>query len=559
MNFAFLDKLKNWQIFLFFTVVIFIVYAQTLGFGFTYLDDNTLILDNLRFLSDPSNILQTFNQDVFHAPGSSAFYYRPLLTIYFMVGAFIGGQNPVIYHFLGLLIHLVAVFLLFIFLQKLEFNRNASFFVSLIFAVHPVLTQAVAWIPGVNDSLVTIFVLASFIFFIDYFNSTKRRYLVWHLFFWLCALFSKETAVFVPILFCLYFFLKINKIYTSDKNRGLSVFLSVVIGWLVIFIIWFLLRYQALGGKTLGMSISQALSCVYNNLLSVFLYIGKVMFPINLSVYPFLQDQTFIYGFVVTIALVILLYLNRRGVNWKNVVFGVAWFFVFLIPSLLRPNLQIVPDLLEHRIYLPIIGFIIIVLEINWKKIGEWLSCFIKLAPEKINVAILFLLLLILSFTTILHSRNFEDKILFWTDAVKNSPHAPLAHRNLGAMYWLDGRVDEAEKEYRESLKLNPDEHMAHNNLGLIYAGRGDFENAIKEYETELEINPYYGNALYNMGLAYWNMDKKDDAAEKWKETISTNPDYFDAYKGLIMYYQGSGEKELADKLLLELQRRGGL
>ncbi|MHB9019846.1 MAG: hypothetical protein ACYC3G_03180, partial [Minisyncoccota bacterium] len=167
MNFAFLDKFKNWQIFVVLAIIVFSLYGQTVFFGFTYFDDNTLILNNFGFISNLSNFIETFKQDVFHTPGASAFYYRPFLTIYFMISALIGGQDPMAYHFLSVFVHLVSVFLLFVFLQKLEYGRSISFLASLFFAIHPILSQAVAWIPGSNDSLATVFVLLAFIFFIN--------------------------------------------------------------------------------------------------------------------------------------------------------------------------------------------------------------------------------------------------------------------------------------------------------------------------------------------------------------------------------------------------------
>ena len=546
---------KKWLPYVILAVIVFGVYAQTLNFNFTYLDDNTLILNNYRFISNIGNFFKTFGQDVFHGSGADAFYYRPFLTIYFMMGALISGQGPLGYHFLNIIVHLAAVFLLFIFLQKLDFGRKASFIVSLIFAVHPVLTQAVAWIPGANDSLAAVFILFSFVFFIDYFKTRKWQYLSLHLIFWLGALFTKETAVFAPILFCFYLFLQRKRFSVGDKNKDLSGFLFIVIGWLVMFIFWFVLRYQALGGNVLGMTIGQAFASVYNNLPSVFLYIGKAVFPINLSVFPFLQDQTFVYGLIATAIIAILLYLNRKSIDRKNVAFGIVWFLVFLAPSLLRPNLKTQPDLLEHRIYLPLIGFLIILLEIDWKKIGDRLGGFMNIDPKKINCIFLGLMILTLSATTIIYSRNFENRMSFWLNAVKNSPHAPLAHRNLGAMYWLDGRIDEARTEYEKALALNSNEEMAHNNLGLIYAQKGDYQNAINEYQAELKINPYYDNAFYNEGLAYWNMGKKDGAAKDWEETIRVNPNYSDAYNALITYYQDKGDSKNAEFYYSQLQK----
>ncbi|MHB9020080.1 MAG: tetratricopeptide repeat protein, partial [Minisyncoccota bacterium] len=316
----------------------------------------------------------------------------------------------------------------------------------------------------------------------------------------------------------------------------------------------FLLRDQVLGSEGIHMSLMQAMQSIYNNFLAVFLYIGKIFFPFDLSGLPILQDSSFFYGVIATAIFLILIFWGRRELRWSNFFFGFFWFLIFLIPSFIRPNQQMVADFLEHRVYLPLIGFIIMFLETYFsveKKISSrgrylWGGLFV-------------LIIIIFAVINIFHSRIFLDKISFWENAADNSPHAPLAHRNLGAMYWLEGQMDKAQKEYKESLLLNSSEPMAHNNLGLIYASKGDFENAIKEYEAELELNPGYGNALYNLGFTYWTMGRKEDAVEKWKETIKFNPGYLDAYKVLIAYYQDNKQDDLAQKLLLELQKQGGL
>ena len=209
--------------------------------------------------------------------------------------------------------------------------------------------------------------------------------------------------------------------------------------------------------------------------------------------------------------------------------------------------MQMVADFLEHRVYISLIGFIFIFWGIDWNLIFKNFN---------FKKTVFVLVLTLFSVITFSHNSVFMDKISFWENAVKNSPHAPLAHRNLGAMYWLDEKINMAEKEYRESLKLNATEPMVHNNLGLIYAQRKDYESAIKEYEAEMEINPRFVPAFYNLGLAYWSLGNEEKAAENWIKAISLDPDYVDAYKWLIVYYQKSGQKDLAEKLLLELQKR---
>lgn len=148
-----------------------LTYIWTTFFGFSFLDDQALILENLGFLRNLANIPLAFTTEVFHALHSSAAYYRPVLTLSFMIDSIFSGASPFFYHLSNVVIHLVASCVLFIFLQKIKIKRDLAFPFSLIFVVHPVLTQAVSWIPGRNDSLLALFSLASFAFILNYLES----------------------------------------------------------------------------------------------------------------------------------------------------------------------------------------------------------------------------------------------------------------------------------------------------------------------------------------------------------------------------------------------------
>src|SRR3989344_3045551 len=93
-------------------------------------------------------------------------------------------------------------------------------------------------------------------------------------------------------------------------------------------------------------------------------------------------------------------------------------------------------------------------------------------------------------------------------------------------MEYLDGNMDNAEKEYKIALELNPKEEMAHNNLGLVYVNQNKFTEAEEEYKKEIEINPYYDNVYYNLGLLYWQEKRYDEAVSNWKKTLEINSNY---------------------------------
>ncbi|MCX6730138.1 MAG: tetratricopeptide repeat protein [Candidatus Portnoybacteria bacterium] len=524
-------------------VIGFLLYLPTLFFGFTYLDDNVLILDNYHFLHNISNIFEAFKQQVFHIQSSPAFYYRPMLTISYMLDAQFGDVSSFRYHFTGLIIHLINACLVFCLFKKLNFKKNLSFFFSIIFVVHPVLTQAVAWIPGRNDSLMTLFVLISFIFFIKFLESKTWKNYFFHVLFFVLALFTKESAVFFPILIIFYFYF-IRKERLSWNHKW-----KYVIGWTSALIIWFILRQGALKVNILNQtSIFEMIRSIFVNILGIIPYIGKIIFPFNLSVLPIMKDTTFFYGIIAIILLSLGLIFSKNK-KYNLIIFGLIWFLVFLLPSFIRPDDSAFSDFIEHRLYLPMIGFFIILSE-TW---------FVKKIVDNSKKLLIVGCIIVVAFSviTLIHSQNLKDRISFWQNAVKNSPHSPLAHRNMGAMYYLDKNFDKAEQEYLKTIEINPNETMVHNNLGLIYMNNEDFDRAEQEYLKEIEINPLYENVYYNFGILRYNEKKFDLAEELWLKTININPEYIDAYYALTVLYQEQKKYDQVNYYIKELEKRG--
>jgi tetratricopeptide (TPR) repeat protein len=125
--------------------------------------------------------------------------------------------------------------------------------------------------------------------------------------------------------------------------------------------------------------------------------------------------------------------------------------------------------------------------------------------------------LVLMAGTAFRYSGQFRNKNVFWQNAVKNSPSSPLAHRNRGAMLYLDGDMEGAAGEYKAALQLNENEQMVHNNLGLIFLRQGNYSEAERYFRKEININPNFANAYYNLGLVYWAQKKTHDAAFMWK------------------------------------------
>jgi protein O-mannosyl-transferase len=519
----------------------FLLYAQTLFFDFSYLDDNTLILDNQVFLSSWENIFASFQTDVFHLFNHSAAYYRPLLTISFLLDYQIGSVGPFIYHLTNVGLHLLVACLVFVFFLQLGYRRDLSFFCASIFLVHPALTQAVAWIPGRNDSLLAVFLLAFFICFLKYLKTSAKKYLIWFFAFFLLALFTKETALFSwPIFFCYLYFIRKEK--TPDfKKLNFFATLAGITG------IWLIFRHLALQGSMQG-SLGEMLISVFSNLTALVQLTGKIFLPFNLTVLPIIQDTTFLYG-ILSLGLMGALILFTKEKRWNFIFLGLGWFLIFLLPSFMRPNSTLTADFIEHRLYVPLIGLLILFME---TEIAKKFSC-----EKKSSLLLAASILLLFSGLTLSHSHDFTNRLTFWQKAAQDSPHYPLARRNLGAMYYLEKRPDEAEKEFRAALELNPQEEMAHNNLGLIQMERGNYAAAEDEFKKELENNPYYDNGYANRGLLYYKMGKMDLAVADWKKTLEINPGHSNALYDLAAFYFEQKNFSEASFYAKEILKRG--
>lgn len=471
-------SLRGWRVYFFIFVLGLLLYSRTLFFDFSYLDDNTLIIDNYPIISNVKNIGLVFGSDAFFSPDK--FYYRPLLTLSFMADAAIAGALPVVFHFSNILWHILAAILVFRLFLKWQGSRNLALAFSLLFLVHPVLTQAVAWIPGRNDSILTVFVLAGFLAFLNFCDSPRLLYYIAYLSFLFLALLTKETAIFLPVLVVFYFlFISPKKVAIVDRYLLLGG--SAVIGFS-----WFLMRHFALGGETT--QYSDALIQIIRNSPAILVYLGKLIFPFNLAVFPILPDSSKLYGLIVLGLLAAAWFFSREKRN-NYVIFSFLWFFLFLLPSFIRING--LPDFLEHRLYLSFVGFMLFLGELRGVKSLDFGRKNVKIVTA--------IILLFLAGLTWFHSAKFSDRFTFWQAAAASSPHSPLAQRNLGVMYYFNRDVKQAQYYYQKALDLNPREPMVHNNLGVIYLDQKDYVRAEKEFKAELIVNPNYDKALANL------------------------------------------------------------
>jgi Flp pilus assembly protein TadD len=553
-------------------------FGRTIYFEFLNYDDQLFIVDNQKLIHDFSNIPKVFMHGIWSFIHfiSSYDYYRPFLILSLMIDAQFGGASPLVYHISNLLYHIIVCLLLFRLLIRLNIKNNITLFLTCVFAVHPVVTQAVAWIPGRNDTLLAIFIISSFLNYINYIRSGKNLFLMLHFIFFIFGLLTKETAVLLPAI-CFFYSIFITKEKLSSKRN------IVFIGsWLVIAVIYFYLRDKALGKMENEVTLPLMIQTIIYRLPAIIQYIGKMILPFNLSVKPTQQDTGMLWGIVAVIIIAVSLFLSKEK-NFRQIFLGTLWMILFLIPVLALPKI-FNDNIFEHRAYLPLVGMLIILNESILFK-----NKFLTGAKAIFTGSAVIFLFFIISFN---HAQYFKTALVFWQNAALNSPHDSEAHIKLSNQYFIKGDKANAEIHIQKTLALNPKEKRANAGLGAIYAGRGEFEKAEKYYKAEIALGTNYledfknlgsvlvtlkndsdaivcfENALRldsndnsvnsNLGFLYFNRQNYEAAKKTWERMLVLFPGQLQIYQNLAILYSRTGEYEKAISYAMEEEKLGG-
>jgi tetratricopeptide (TPR) repeat protein len=497
--------------------VVFAVYGQTLFFDLVYFDDDKLILGDQAFLRNPANVGRAFQRDVF---GDGSSKYRPLLTLSLMLDAWASGTRPVGYHLSNVALHAAASAGVFLFLVTLGYPRGPSGLAGIVFAVHPVLTSGVAWIPGRNDSLLTVFALAAWLALTRYIRSESPRAYAAHVVLFAAALFTKETALALPLVAACYSGLLARESLLTRRAALLAV------GWLAIVIGWLVLRQPAARRPPV------TLETLALNSRWILELLGSVLLPVRLPAYPMYSAWGTAIGVVAVLLLAGAVSLVRRE-RMRHVLFGVTWFVLLLVPTLTSRTNPAAFEYLHHRAYLPLVGLTIVALEV-----GSALR-----AGRRVAIA----LAVILAGLTIVHARQFRDGVTFWSAAAADAPRSADVRYILGNVLHRHGDLAGAEAAYRAAIALEPahprsspkpNSALARTNLGGILYSAGRLPEAESEYLRAIEADPRFALAYTSLCGLCLRQNRLDEAERFCRTALGLQPDAERAMLGLaIIHY----------------------
>ena len=401
---------------------------------------------------------------------------RPVLYATFLVDRSVFGESAAGYHLLNLLLHLgsgLLVYHLAVFAVRAE-NSTIPFWSALIFLIHPITTETVTYISGRASGLMAFFYLLAFVLHLESIERQRaslphRSYRLAAIIAFALALGSKETAVTFPLALLLWD-LFVGRLDRASLRQ--AVFSSHLPYWLVTAAVtmWALThpRYAELA------QFSFLIRPIWDNILS---QLHAMTYALLLFVSPWMQnfdhDLPVLQSVVqwpipldlLVWGVVIALTIALRGV--PLVAFGLAWYALQWLPTLLIPRLDL---LSERNLYLPFAGLVPALVSLTGWAASRLLA---QSTQPRLIRAILFAIGLIAvaggSVSTYQRNLLYRDAVALWTDTVNKSPLKARPHNNLGHSYAVSGDWDRAIDEFRIAARLDPDYALAQKNLRNAY------------------------------------------------------------------------------------------
>jgi protein O-mannosyl-transferase len=474
----------------------FIVYAKTIAYGFVF-DDVQNILDNpVIYNFRPGQLLQIFAEP-----------WRAIPQISYGLTHYLFGFNPVVFHLSNVLIHAVNSVLVFAICRLLAKRwvppdkvEVFAFFAGMIFAVHPLHSEAVAYVWGRSSSVCGLFYFASLLMMLIGFSSEGRRKILWFgcaLIAGLLAWKTKEEAITLPfIAACLALLIGSWRAALTIVSLPLVL---VIAQWRAVL----QLRTVVAENRPLvSAGFEQALNPLAYFLTSIK---GVVCYYLKLWVLPIGQcadayikpvsgfgDFSFLLSTAVLAGLVALGYAMR---SHRMLVFGLA---ALLISPLTSYSVMPLADVVaEHRIYISGLGVAII---------ASWLL--LRLTQRRHMLWVGLATVLVLGFVTLQRIEVWANSVTIWKDAVEKSPQLARPHMNLGMAYQAAGNDDLAMVEYGQALRINSKLAPAYVNMAGLFFNRNDFDNSEIALRKAIGLSPSLATPYLN--LAQIEMKKRN-------------------------------------------------
>jgi protein O-mannosyl-transferase len=545
----------------FLVAITWLVFGQTVRYDFVNYDDNEYVYANPAITSglNPHGIIYAFS-------GRHARNWHPLTTLSHMLDCQLWGVRAGGHHLTNVVLHTIAVVLLFLVLQQMTGAIWQSAFVAALFAIHPLHVESVAWISERKDVLSAVFFMLTLGAYVRYVRSRSiGRYLTMSILFAL-GLMSKPMLVTLPFILLLldYWPLKSFAVRSSTKRLILEkiplLALSAAGGFITLWM------QQSSVARTEELPLIWR---VANGLVTYAIYLRQMIWPVGLAVfYPHHGDQLPVWEIGLAIVLLALMSAGAIALRHKRpyLVTGWFWYLVMLLPviGLIQVGSQAHAD---RYTYLPQIGlYLLLAGAITDALTSLFATGRIRRGDlqRRIVAVAASVAIIALAWCAHVQASHWRNGESLWGHALAVTSGNFLAHDGLGECLANRGRLDEAIDQFQKALNIapgypeletnlilaltrkgrtdeaithlqallkeHPNDAQAHYNLGNALQKKGDSQGAIAAYEKALSIQARYPAAHYSLGIALDQNGQIDEALAHYQEAVKEQPNYPEAY-----------------------------
>lgn len=512
-----------------------ILYLPTIRNGFVNLDDKS-------YLGNP-HIADGFDlQDIPWAFTSfEVSNWHPLTWISHLIDVQFFHFDAGSHHFVNILFHIANALLLFLILSRMTHKSGLSFAVAILFAVHPAHVESVAWISERKDVLSAFFGLLAVGVYRAWTNRPSARRYVALLALYACSLMAKPMLVTLPFVLLLLDYWPMGRM-SGDSGRTrriarliyekLPLFAMSAAACVVT------MEAQKAGHATVSITDLPLTLRIGNAALSYTTYLGMSVAPLGLApLYPHPGDSLDLRMAMLAVALLVLatVFIVAFARRAPYALVGWLWFLGTLVPviGLVQVGNQSMAD---RYTYVPYIGLFIA---------AAWgAPALLQGVSEPIRrralVTVLGAVVLVFSLLTLKQISYWKDSITLFKHTLSVTQDNSPAHLYLGMGYHTAGQIEEAAKQYTQSIQISPRSVDAHVNLGSILLDQGELERAREHFEWAIQVNPSVELAHRNLGTVLLRQEKPVEAVGPLTRAIALKPDVAETHFWLALAYEQS-------------------
>lgn len=505
-----------------------IAYIKVAGCGFVWDDELYVTKNNLILSIDLKAIFSSM----------VAGNYHPVTILMLAIEYKFFGMNPAGYHVVNLFIHMLNTWLAFVVVRKIFNNVPLALITALLFGIHPLHVESVAWVSEIKDLLYTFFFLLSYYFYLKYMEKPGAKLIILSLMFFILSLLSKAMAAPLPAVLILTDYLKGRKINMKTLAEKAPFFLAALVVGLIA--VYAQKDSDAIPEVAVFGIGQRAVFAAYGFIM----YLYKMILPLHLcAIYPYPNTAGTVPGMFYIFILLFFIVAGLTVYSLKKtkvVFFGMGFFTltVFLVLQLLPVGSAIMAD---RYAYVPSLGIFIIAAH-GWMKLWNRKSKYGLITA--LGVFTLF-------FTIITYSRCdvWKDGLSFWNDIIAKYQTIPHAYYNRGYIYMNSNKPDLAIEDFTRSVELRPDNKEALVNRGNMLKETGRKNEALNDYNAALKVDSLFPKAFFNRGTLFAEDQRNAEAMSDFTRAIMLDSNYMLAYfkRGNVYYSEKSYEKACSD------------